>query len=156
MSPILSIHDPASQLVTRGQNFGEPQVEKQGLDSANIDLNARYTLEGYPRSLPAPRHDRCAVDKRIGLSFLQHPPAHSLIRDGPPGVDSAVPLCRRHRALVFTAGIDSCADECPAKRRERAAAQSIGHGLLFACPAPNGAGKPREEAHGPTRSLARR
>jgi hypothetical protein len=28
MSPILSIHHPASQPVTRGQNFGEPQVSK--------------------------------------------------------------------------------------------------------------------------------
>jgi hypothetical protein len=31
MSPILSIHHPASQPVTRGQNFGEPQVVKQKL-----------------------------------------------------------------------------------------------------------------------------
>src|SRR5690242_8455593 len=43
MSPILSIHHPASQPVTRGQNFGEPQALTNSLRSCVHIRRARQT-----------------------------------------------------------------------------------------------------------------
>jgi hypothetical protein len=59
MSPILSIHHPASQPVTRGQNFGESQLRSDPCESAHHFL---WLLPGIPpRGPPIPSRIRLTM-----------------------------------------------------------------------------------------------